>query len=241
MAWARRMSQWSAYYFSRLKKKKKKLRESLLLMNSIKEKLQRKRFSAKIIQHGAELKTARWPKVEGPSWFQNPDLEFRRLSFLAYLIPRVSLFFFFNWFPRSFFHLPFCPPPLSPPQKLLERPRLGICRSHFSISPLIKELNFWARQHRAKLTVKAVGPLIEGHLQDLSSNAPAFDVSGQLRLLNIRANMFIPPSLAPLPHPLTPRKVRRVWLTLKPCTLIDPSPAIPTEYCILGKFLRGAL
>lgn len=36
----------------------------MLLMNSIKAKLQRKRFSAKIIQHGAELKTARWPKVD---------------------------------------------------------------------------------------------------------------------------------------------------------------------------------
>lgn len=65
-------------------------------MNSIKAKLQRKRFSAKIIQHGAELKTARWPKVEGLSRFQNPDLEFRRLGFLVYLIPRVSLLYFFQ-------------------------------------------------------------------------------------------------------------------------------------------------
>lgn len=152
------MSQWSAYYFSLLKKKKK-LRESLLLMNSIKAKLQRKRFSAKIIQHGAELKTARWPKVERPSEFQNPDLEFRWLSFLAYLIPRVSLFFF-NYIPSSFFNLPFGPPPRSPPQKLLVRPRLGICRSHFSISSLIIELNFPARgPERSKL--KAVRRLIK--------------------------------------------------------------------------------
>lgn len=180
-------------------------------------------------------------KGRGTLLVSKPRSRIPPVELLSLFNPACIFIFFFNWFPRSFFHLPFCPPPLSPPQKLLERPRLGICRSHFSISPLIKELNFWARQHRAKLTVKAVGPLIEGHLQDLSSNAPAFDVSGQLRLLNIRANMFIPPSLAPLPHPLTPRKVRRVWLTLKPCTLIDPSPAIPTEYCILGKFLRGAL
>lgn len=84
------MSQWSAYYFSLLKKKKK-LRESLLLMNSIKAKLQRKRFSAKIIQHGAELRAARWPKVKGSSRFQNPDLEFPGLSLLVYLILCVSL------------------------------------------------------------------------------------------------------------------------------------------------------
>lgn len=131
MAWARRMSQWSAYYFSRLKKKKKKLRESLLLMNSIKEKLQRKRFSAKIIQHGAELKTARWPKVEGPSWFQNPDLEFRRLSFLAYLIPRVSLFFFSIDFPALFSTSLFVPH-LSPhPRSCWRDPVLGFAEVIF--------------------------------------------------------------------------------------------------------------
>lgn len=73
------------------KKKKKKLRESLLLMNSIKAKLQRKRFSAKIIQHGAKLRAARWPKVEGSSQFQNPDLELPGLSLLVYLIPCVFL------------------------------------------------------------------------------------------------------------------------------------------------------
>lgn len=72
-------------------KKKKKLRESLLLMNSIKAKLQRKRFSAKIIQHGAKLRAARWPKVEGSSQFQNPDPEFPGLSLLVYLIPCVFL------------------------------------------------------------------------------------------------------------------------------------------------------
>jgi hypothetical protein len=89
------MSQWSAYYFSLLKKKKK-LRESLLLMNSIKAKLQRKRFSAKIIQHGAELKTARWPKVEGFS-VSKPRSRILQLSLLVYLIPRVSfLYYYFN-------------------------------------------------------------------------------------------------------------------------------------------------
>lgn len=87
------MSQWSAYYFSLLKKK---LKESLLLMNSIKAKLQRKRFSAKIIQHGAELKTARWPKVEGPSPFQNPDLEFQRAELLNLFNPACIFIIFFN-------------------------------------------------------------------------------------------------------------------------------------------------
>lgn len=114
------MSQWSAYYFSLLKKKKKKLRESLLLMISIKAKLQRKRFSAKIIQHGAELKTARWPKVDRLSRSQNPDLEFHRLSFLVYLILHVSSFCFQLIPPHTFFHPSFGPPPNSSPQSCCE-------------------------------------------------------------------------------------------------------------------------
>ena len=90
-------------------KKKKKLRESLLLMISIKAKLQRKRFSAKIIQHGAELKTARWPKVDRLSRSQNPDLEFHRLSFLVYLILHVSSFCFQLIPPHTFFSPLFWP------------------------------------------------------------------------------------------------------------------------------------
>lgn len=120
MAWARRMSQWSAYYFSLLKKKK--LRESLLLMNSIKAKLQRKRFSAKIIQHGAQLKTARWPKVEGSSWFQKPRSRIPKAEPLSLFNPACIFFFspidFFAFFP----HFIFGPPPRSSPEKLLVSP-----------------------------------------------------------------------------------------------------------------------
>lgn len=151
-------------------------------MNSIKEKLQRKRFSAKIIQHGAELKTARWPKVEGPSWFQNPDLEFRGLSFLAYLIPRVSLFFFQLisplFFPPSFWS----PTSLPTPEVAGETPSWDLQKSVFNF-PFDKRVKLLSARHRAKLTVKAVGPLVAGHRQDLLSNARPFDVSGQLRLL----------------------------------------------------------
>lgn len=150
------MSQWSAYYFSRLKKKKK-LRESLLLMNSIKEKLQRKRFSAKIIQHGAELKTARWPKVEGPSWFQNPDLEFRRLSFLAYLIPRVSLFFFHLISPL-FFPPPFLSPTSLPtPEVAGETPSWDLQKSFFNF-PFDKRVKTFERAAPSKANCEGGRP-----------------------------------------------------------------------------------
>ena len=58
------MSQWSAYYFSLLKKKKKKPQGKFAFDEFNKSEAATEEIFSKIIQHGAELKTARWPKVD---------------------------------------------------------------------------------------------------------------------------------------------------------------------------------
>lgn len=152
----------------------------------------------------------------------------------------MYLYFFFQLISPLFFPPPFSSPTSLPtPEVAGETPSWDLQKSFFNF-PFDKRVKVLNPRHRVKLSVKAVGPLIAGHRQDLGSNATAFDVSGQLRLLNIRANMFIPSNPTPHPHCLPPRKIGRVWLIPSPYRSLPYDPNA-YKHCILGKFLRGAL
>lgn len=95
----------------------------------------------------------------------------------------MYLFFFFQLISPLFFPPPFWSPTSLPtPEVAGETPSWDLQKSVFNF-PFDKRVKLLSARHRAKLTVKAVGPLVAGHRQDLLSNARPFDVSGQLRLL----------------------------------------------------------
>lgn len=124
--------------------------------------------------------------------------------------PTCIFIFFSIDFPHSFLHLSFGPLTCSPSQKLLVAHCLGICRRNFSISHLIIDLTFeLAAQPGVKLTLKAVGRFIAVYHQVLGWNVWAFAISRQLKLLNIKTNMFSPapsPSRPSPPPPCSRRK-----------------------------------
>lgn len=114
----------------------------------------------------------------------------------------IFIFFFQLISPTLFYTSLLVPYPTPHPRSCWWHIALGFAEDTFNF-PFDNRLNFGADSAAGvKLTLKVVGRLIAGYHQVPGWNVWAFAISRQLKLLNIRTNMFSPAPSPSRPFPL---------------------------------------
>lgn len=117
---------------------------------------QRKRFSAKSIQHGAELKTARWPVADRLSFKPRSGIPPAEPVYL--ILYTLSFFFFFSTISALFFTSLWSPAPLSNPQSCWRDPVSGFGSSYCRSFPFDNRVKLCSARSLEKLTLERGRP-----------------------------------------------------------------------------------